>query len=237
MLHESARRPGRDTPGAPARGARARGAAPSPKPGATEGATEPGTPDRPLRLTDPRMMRALAHPARIAILQHLGLDGPSTATECAAVAGLSPSACSYHLRALARYGFVEEDLASASDGRQRPWRARIVSMTFDEGDPGQPEAIRAAGRLLSESLQAHFDEVRAGYLDRASRYPAEWREVAGWHQDVLHVTAAEAASLREQVQALLAGYRRLDPAERPPGAHRVHALLDLIPWFDPDQRS
>jgi len=202
---------------------------------APPGPAEPGTPEHPLRLTDPRMMRALAHPARIAILQHLGLDGPATATECAAVAGLSPSACSYHLRALARYGFVEEDLASAADGRQRPWRARIISMSFDEGEPDQPDAVRAAGRLLKETLLARFEEVRTEYLDRSPRYTAQWREIAGWHQDVVHVTADEAAALRAQVQALLAGYRRIDPADRPPGAHRVHALLDLIPWFDPDE--
>src|SRR5580704_1047189 len=79
-------------------------------------AAAPGTPENPLRLDNPRMMRALAHPARIAILQHLGLDGPATATECASVVGLSPSACSYHLRALARYGFIEEDPASATAG-------------------------------------------------------------------------------------------------------------------------
>jgi hypothetical protein len=36
-----------------------------------------GTPGNPLPLTDARMMRALAHPARIAIWQHLGLDGPA----------------------------------------------------------------------------------------------------------------------------------------------------------------
>jgi predicted ArsR family transcriptional regulator len=196
---------------------------------------EPGTPEHPLRLTDPRMMRALAHPARIAILQHLGLDGPSTATECAAVVGLSPSACSYHLRALARYGFVDEDPASAADGRQRPWRARVISMTFDEGEPDQPDAVRAAGQLLTATMLARFEQMREQYLDRASRYTAQWRNIAGWHQDVVHVTAAEAAAVREQVQALLAGYRRLDPAQRPPGAHRVHALLDLVPWFDPDE--
>jgi DNA-binding transcriptional ArsR family regulator len=196
---------------------------------------EPGTPENPLRLTDPRMMRALAHPARIAILQHLGLDGPATATECAAVAGLSPSACSYHLRALARYGFVEEDPSSAADGRQRPWRARVISMSFDEGEPDQPDAVRAAGRLLKETLAARVEEMRANYLDRAAGYTAQWRNIAGWHQDVVHVTADEAAALREQVQTLLAGYRRIDPADRPPDAHRVHALLDLIPWFDPDE--
>ena len=31
----------------------------------------PGTPGNPLRLDNPQMMRALAHPARIAMLQHL----------------------------------------------------------------------------------------------------------------------------------------------------------------------
>jgi DNA-binding transcriptional ArsR family regulator len=195
----------------------------------------PGTPGNPFRLDDPRMMRALAHPARIAILQHLGLDGPATATECAAVVGLSPSACSYHLRALARYGVVEEDPASAADGRQRPWRARMISMTFDEGEPGQPDALRAAGRLLTESLLARFGEMRAEYLGRADRYAPAWREVAGLNQDVLHVTVAEATALRDQIKALLASYRRLDPADRPPGSHRVHTLLDLLPWFDPGE--
>jgi DNA-binding transcriptional ArsR family regulator len=195
----------------------------------------PGTPENPLRLDNPRMMRALAHPARIAILQHLGLDGPATATECAAVVGLSPSACSYHLRALARYGFVEEDPASAADGRQRPWRARIISMSFDEGEPDQPDALRAAGQLLAESLQARYGEMRAEYLARAGRYPAGWRNVAGFNQDVLHLTVAEATALKDQIKALLAGYRRLDPADRPPGAHQVSSLFSLLPWFDPEE--
>jgi DNA-binding transcriptional ArsR family regulator len=194
---------------------------------------EPGSPENPLRLDDPRMMRALAHPARIAILQSLALDGPATATECAAVAGLSPSACSYHLRALARYGLVEEDPGSAPDARYRPWRARVIAMSIKD-EPGQPAAVRAAGRLLKESLLASFDELRAQYLDRESRYPAEWRRAAGHSRDVLHVTAAELESLRGQLEGLLAGYRRLDRAARPPGAERVRALFELVPWFDPD---
>src|SRR5713226_3824820 len=71
------------------------------EPDETVPAPEPGSAENPLLITDPRAMRALAHPARIAILQHLVVDGPATATECAEIAGLSPSACSYHLRALA----------------------------------------------------------------------------------------------------------------------------------------
>ncbi len=195
--------------------------------------TEPGSPENPLRLDDPRMMRALAHPARIAILQSLAFDGPATATECADIAGLSPSACSYHLRALARYGLVEEDPASAPDARYRPWRARVIAMSIKD-EPGQPAAVRAAGRLLKESLLANFDELRARYLDRESSYPADWRSTAGYNQDVLHVSAAELETLRGQISELLAGHRRLDRAARPPGAQRVHVLLDLVPGFDPD---
>src|SRR5215469_11368036 len=101
-------------------------------------ADAPGiTPGNPLTMEDPRQMRALAHPARIAILMYLGLEGPHTATDCAAVAQLSPSACSYHLRTLARYGFVEEDRSAAADSRERPWRAKVLSLMIKE-EPGVP---------------------------------------------------------------------------------------------------
>lgn len=195
-------------------------------------AAEPGTLENPLQITDPRAMRALAHPARIAILQHLVIDGPATATECAEVAGLSPSACSYHLRALARHGFVAEDPGSAVDGRHRPWRALAVSMTFGQ-DPSQPDAVRAASRLLTESLRARVEDVRADYFDRQAEYPPEWRDAAANQLDVLHVTAAELVSCQAELQAVLARYRRLDRADRPTGARRVHAIIDLVPWFDP----
>jgi DNA-binding transcriptional ArsR family regulator len=195
-----------------------------------------GTPENPLKITDPRALRALAHPARIAILQHLALDGPATATECAEVAGLSPSACSYHLRALARFGFVEEEPASAADGRHRPWRARVIA--FAIGDETSRDASgRAAGLLLRESLQARIDELRAEYFDREPEYPREWREAAGAVQDVLHVSAEELTAVRKQVQDLLARYRRLDPGERPPDAERVHATFELIPWFTPGSKG
>jgi predicted ArsR family transcriptional regulator len=178
-------------------------------------------------------MRALAHPARIAILQHLVIDGPATATACAQVAGLSPSACSYHLRALARYGFVDEDPASAADGRHRPWRATVVSISFDN-HRDQPAAVQTASKLLAASLQARIGEVRAHYLEREADYPPEWQGAAATRQDVLHVTADELAAVQAKLADLLSGYRRLDLADRPPGARRVHAVFDMVPWFEPD---
>jgi len=74
----------------------------------------PATPG-PRTVTDAQTLRALAHPVRIALLEELIVSGPLTATEVGERIGESPTTCSFHLRQLARYGFVEE--AGAAPGR------------------------------------------------------------------------------------------------------------------------
>jgi DNA-binding transcriptional ArsR family regulator len=195
---------------------------------------EPGMPGNPVRLTDPKMMRALAHPARIAIWSHIAMHGPTTATECAEVAGLSPSACSYHLRNLARYGFIEEDRAAAADGRERPWRARLLAFTMEEG-PDESAAWRLANRLLVENLRAEAEEIRARYLDRKYEYPADWQAASGEMFSIAYVTPDELQELRAKVLQVMAPYVRLNGAERSPGALGVRIMLDMFPWFGPEE--
>ncbi len=195
---------------------------------------ELGTLGNPVELTDARTMRALAHPARIAIWTHLGLHGPATATECAEIAGLSPSACSYPLRTLARYGFAAADRASAADGRERPWRARMLAFSMEDV-PGTPAATRVASRLLVENLRAAAEENRARYLTRQSEYPAGWQAAAGETFSAAHVTPEELDRMRAQVLEVMAPYIRLDPASRPAGALPVRITLDLFPWFGPEE--
>jgi DNA-binding transcriptional ArsR family regulator len=203
-------------------------------PGTPGNTAEPGAPGNLVQLTDPKMMRALAHQARIAIWMHLGLNGPATATECAEIAGLSPSACSYHLRTLARHGFVEEDRASAADGRERPWRARLLAFNISEG-PGVPAATQMASRLLVENMRAAAEENRARYMARQSEYPADWQAASGELFSAAHVTPEELQRMREQVIEVMAPYVRLDPASRPPGTLPVRIMLDLFPWFSPEE--
>ena len=59
-------------------------------------------------LTDSRTLRALTHPVRIALIEALLLGGAMTATEVGERISESPTTCSFHLRQLAKYGFVEE---------------------------------------------------------------------------------------------------------------------------------
>jgi hypothetical protein len=150
------------------------------------------------------------------------------------VAGLSPSACSYHLRTLAKYGFVEEDRASAADGRERPWRARMVAFEIQDR-PDQPAVTQVASQLLVENMRASAEEVRARYVARKSEYPADWRAAAGEMFSVAHVTPDELNQMRERVMEVMASYVRLDPAERSPGALPVRVMLDLFPWFEPEE--
>jgi hypothetical protein len=193
-----------------------------------------GTLGNPIKLSDPQMMRALAHQARIAIWMHLGLHGPATATECAEVAGLSPSACSYHLRTLARYGFVEEDRTVAADGRERPWRARLLAFTMQDS-PDTPAATRVASQFLVENLLASMEEIRARYLQRKSEFPADWQAAAGEMFSVAHVTPDELNEMRAKVLDVMAPYVRLNPAERSPGALPVRIMVNLYPWFGPEE--
>jgi DNA-binding transcriptional ArsR family regulator len=189
----------------------------------------PGTPGNPVEISDPLALRALAHPARMAILGHLVMDGPATATQCAQIAGLSPTACSYHLRALAKYGFVEEDASAAADRRHRPWRAKVVAVTFGEKADSSP-AVRAAGRAVRDSLLQRIGELRDLHDEQEPTLPLEWRKVSGINQDVMHLTAAELTELRQQVFELTTRFRRLAPEERPPGARRVFSMFEVFPW-------
>src|SRR5512135_594423 len=85
-------------------------------------------------LRDPKAIRALAHPARLLVIQRLFSGEPATATSLAEAAGLSASAMSYHLRALERFGLVER-AKPTGDGRERPWRATGRTIRVDSATP------------------------------------------------------------------------------------------------------
>jgi predicted ArsR family transcriptional regulator len=183
------------------------------------------------RLTDPRAVRALAHAGRFAILERLQLHGPATATECAEVAGLSPSACSYHLRLLAKYGFVEEADNPGGDGRERLWRAVVTGWQSDlEDEAGGREAAaldRALGRIMLDSS----DRKVLAWLDGAGREDREWREAVVLSNSTLVATAAELEQVREALLEVLRPYFVTErPVESAPdGARLLHAALRVVP--------
>src|SRR5580700_10324849 len=94
------------------------------------GGAQGQAPDVHIELTDPRVMRALTHPIRLALLEVLEAEGPLTATQAGELIGEPPNSCSFHFRQLARYGFVEE--AGQGPGHARPWRMKVQEVRFPD---------------------------------------------------------------------------------------------------------
>jgi DNA-binding transcriptional ArsR family regulator len=75
-----------------------------------------------------RAMRALAHPVRLRLLSLLVREEQLTSTRASGLTGETVANCSFHLRQLAKYGFVEE--TQGGDRREHPWRlARTNPLT------------------------------------------------------------------------------------------------------------
>jgi DNA-binding transcriptional ArsR family regulator len=190
-----------------------------------------GGPGYQRRVTDAASIRALAHPVRLALIEALGAAGPLTATSAGAMIGESPTTCSFHLRQLARYGYVEE--AGGGKGRQRPWRLTQFQTRITPAEDDQ-EAGLAVAALRDLARQRAMDRLAAWDRDR-ERWPRRWRELSEENYDLLFVTADELERLKDDLHALLLQYqaRDADPAARPAGAVAVEALAFIHPVGDP----
>lgn len=183
-----------------------------------------------MRVTDPRAIRALAHPLRLDLLELLGGISPATAARCAEVLGVSQASASYHLRQLAKYGYVEEGEPSA-DGRERPWR--LVSRR----QVPVPEAGPAADELSRVSAEREATKILE-WVDRRAQEPPAWRRAAFQIGSTLPMTPDELADVSRQIAAVLAPYvaRVPDtgPTTMPPGGRWIRLFLAGSPYPELD---
>jgi hypothetical protein len=178
-------------------------------------------------LTDPRAMRALAHPVRIALIELLAHTGTLTATQASELLAESPANCAFHLRTLAKYGFIED--AGGGRGRERPWR-RVHSGISISSNQDDPEAARAADALTDFLATEIFDRARSA-LAAQNSWPAGWRDALVQSDSLAYLTLAEARELSAELQQLLDRYfDRVDhPERRPDGAMPVEILAVAYP--------
>jgi DNA-binding transcriptional ArsR family regulator len=186
---------------------------------------------RRIEITDPRSLRALAHPTRLKLLALLRTHGPLTATAAAELLGDSAGSASFHLRQLAKHGLVEE--AGARHGRARPWRA-TAQLTDVPGVLSDPE-LSAAADVFGRAVAEHYGELLLGWLDRKAAEPAAWQEAAGFGDRFAYVTPEELARLRLDIDRLLAPFeeRVVEEHARPRDARLVSIVNLAIPAPEP----
>jgi predicted ArsR family transcriptional regulator len=185
-------------------------------------------------ITDVRVLGALSHPARARLLNHLVELGPSTATECAAVAGVSPSACSYHLRHLAKFGLVERtEPAAGTDGRERWWRAAVTGLSVVPSPSRQDVATRTAlVGLLAEWVSMHAD-LATDFLAGAVALDGDWQDAAEFASYGLLIDPAELREIVHRLDAVLRPYLAVTRTDAPTGARVVHVTLQVFPRSTP----
>jgi DNA-binding transcriptional ArsR family regulator len=187
-----------------------------------------------LQITDPRTMRALAHPVRLAILDQLRRHGPATATQLAPAVGASPSVTSWHLRHLAGFGLVRDGEA-VTDRRQRSWQVTARGFRFESPqDPADREG-RSAAQALTRQMFASYADLPQRWLDEvAPRLAPEWRREGGLANTRVVISVEELAAIGAAVEAILAPYVTRPDEERPEGARGVRLLRYVLPEAAPD---
>jgi DNA-binding transcriptional ArsR family regulator len=209
-------------------------------PGKAQATGEPAAPSAPPELrkvTDARTLRALAHPVRVALIEELSFGSihtgrGMTATELGEAIGETPTTCSFHLRQLAKYGFVEE--AGGGRGRARPWRMTSIGLSFAaaSGDVEARIASDAAVRLFRERQFARYQTWR----ETKAAWPQEWQDAANDSEYTFYATPEELRQLSLDLHAQLLRFweRNADLAKRPPGALPVETLLLSFPVLMPE---
>lgn len=179
-----------------------------------------------MQITDPLAIRALAHPLRLDLIEALGTLGPSTAAACGRHLGVSQASCSFHLRQLAKYGFVAE-APPGPDRRERVWRLTDFEQSWESGP-------------VSDQLDRVFAQREAdrmiGWTARRAAQPPEWQDAAFLGGATLPVTAAELLEIRAALRAVLDPYvpRMTEGAPHPEGARFVRLLVAGTPTGETD---
>jgi DNA-binding transcriptional ArsR family regulator len=182
------------------------------------------------RKVDARSLIALAHPLRIRIRDHLRRVGPATATQLAKQFGESSGATSYHLRMLARHGFVEP-LPDLGSGRERWWGVVPQVLEIGRTEFLDDASTRDALRIVTSEQHRLTDERLRRWLDEASSWSPDWRDSATDSVYVARLTSDQMAALARELNRLILRYVALSPV---PDSRVVEIQLNVFPTGDPE---
>ncbi|MFF0098293.1 helix-turn-helix domain-containing protein [Micromonospora sp. NPDC005257] len=172
------------------------------------------------RVSDPRAMRALAHPTRLRLLGELRLRGPQTVGMLSERTGDAVGSVSYHIGKLAEHGFVTAAPELARDRRERWWRAAHATTDWDPLELLDDPERRLAGNLLRQAAMQRYVDRYQAYLDSEASLDPAWVRGTTSSDMVLRLTPEELVELRDELSALGRRWRERGAPGRP-GAEMV----------------
>ena len=191
------------------------------------------------RKTHPRpataqQIKAFAHPLRMQLYRLLSDQGQATASVLARETGESSGQTSYHLRQLAKFGFVEE-VPGEGTGRERWWRA--VGFSYDKVAEPDAQTVRTLNRWMIDNQAATLHAALAALEDDAEG----WRDASVLGSTSAWLTRDELDALSEELLAVVerhtdgAKARREEAGPTPahlaarPGERRARIYVSALP--------
>ena len=145
-------------------------------------------------------LQALSHPTRLRMLGILRSEGSATASSLATRLGMNSGATSYHLRHLAKHGFIEDD-AERGNGRERWWRAAHQS-TRTTSDPRSPQERDALDAFAQAIAVVHTEQLQRA-VEEFGLLPEAWRSTTTTSDWGLTLTPARARVLLAALEQVL----------------------------------
>lgn len=166
-------------------------------------------------------LRAVHHPTRRRIIEHLAVYGAAQVTTLARELGEQVGSISHHLRMLERVEMVQRAPELATDGRTSWWRRTpnsTVSWSVDDfaDSPADRMTAKAAERL---NLDYQLGKL-AAWKNQADRATSDWKHAAFSSDTSASATAQELSQLQDLLAETLRAWRDAidigDGAERRP---------------------
>ena len=200
----------------------------------------PDTPDTPETRgpepmsVDAGALKALAHPLRVQMYDLLADRGPATASQLGEQVGESSGTTSYHLRLLAKHGFIEED-PERGNRRDRWWRVRPGGFTLESSRVMEDPGARADLRLAAGELWRTYARQIEQWFRSAELWGEPWTSSSVSNLMRIQATPEDMRAIREDVMVVLQRHaERLRDREPPSGSVRVAMQFHLFPLEHPD---
>ncbi|MGM0928465.1 MAG: ArsR/SmtB family transcription factor [Actinomycetota bacterium] len=190
---------------------------------------EPEAGDR-VNISDARAIRALAHNVRLKVIEELfDTQQPATATELAQRHGLTPSAMSYHLRALEKWGFVKR-CANQGDGRERHWQAAAGRLDVTSVADSRAATLGVVDVELNDLRERLSKYVKR---DKQAPDPDTWRQeghLAALSTGRFYLTEEQRKDLGRRIGEILLEFSpTTNPENRGEGAEKLYYVFSFLP--------
>jgi DNA-binding transcriptional ArsR family regulator len=186
----------------------------------------------PRPMSDPRVLRALAHPTRGRILDELGASGPMRAADVGQALGIPANQASFHLRQLAKYGVIVPAPEAARDRRDRVYklpaeRGFRLDVQDVEKQPGGKAAVSVFRQNKAAWAHRLVDEVFT-FRKRKDTFTAIVDQS-------MKLTKGEAAEFMGEVDEVLA--RWADKTRGRAKDRRTYVFYSMLQPYPEDEKD